>query len=141
MYYLHILRRQGAVPGLTRLISLILECISSMFLLLHQNSREVYTTDYTIVSYDHLGSTTYSRLISSCLQLTYLVLVDVLEIASLCAQGRGWSLPALPIIISADSIGGLMLLCSRDWYGLWYWHGPYYSLSHKIGLGLFIALP
>lgn len=74
-------------------------------------------------------------------QLGYLILLDAVEIACLCGQPRGWILPALPALLAGDTAGVLMLVCSRDWYGLWYWHGPYYSLSQDIGMGLFIALP
>ncbi|CAN8104049.1 unnamed protein product [Discula destructiva] len=115
------LRRQGAIPGLARLISLVLECISIAILALHKDPHEVYTTDYVI--------------------LGYLISVDILEIAFLCGQAREWFLPALPVILAEDIIGMLILMCSRDWYGYWHWHGPYYSLSHKIGMGIFITLP
>lgn len=74
-------------------------------------------------------------------QISYLVLVDLVEMASLFGQARGWPLPALPIVIAGDGIGALMLVCSRDWHGYWYWHGPYYSLRQQIGMGLLIALP
>lgn len=67
--------------------------------------------------------------------------MDAVEIACLLGQPRGWALPALPMLLGADVLGTLMLVCSRDWYGLWYWHGPYYSLSQEIGMALFIALP
>ncbi|ROW06864.1 hypothetical protein VMCG_04109 [Cytospora schulzeri] len=75
------------------------------------------------------------------LKLLYLILVDLFEIACLCGQSRGWSLSPLVVVIAGDIIGLIMLVCSRDWYGLWYWHGPWYSLKHEIGLGLFLALP
>ena len=75
------------------------------------------------------------------LQLSYLILVDLFEIACLCGQSVGWMLSALPALIAGDLVGLIMLVCSRDWYGLWYWHGPWYSLKHEIGLGLFLALP
>lgn len=74
-------------------------------------------------------------------QLGYLIALDTAELASLYGQSRGWPLAALPTLIAGDTIGLLMLVCSRDWYGLWYWHGPWYSLSKEIGMGLFIALP
>lgn len=77
----------------------------------------------------------------AALQLGYLILVDVIEIVFLCGQARGWYLPALPMILASDGVGGLMLMCSRDWYGYWHWQGPYYSLSHQIGMGIFITLP
>lgn len=44
------LRRQGVVPGLARLISLILECISVVTLALEKDPYREYTTDYVIVS-------------------------------------------------------------------------------------------
>lgn len=75
------------------------------------------------------------------LKLLYLIFVDLVEIACLCGQGRGWSLSPLPVLIAGDAVGLIMLVCSRDWYGPWYWHGPWYNLKHEIGLGLFLALP
>lgn len=74
-------------------------------------------------------------------QLAYLILIDAGEVICLCGQARGWILPALPVLLGLDFLGVLMLVCSRDWYGLWYWHGPYYSLSSEIGMVLFVALP
>lgn len=84
---------------------------------------------------------TTSRNLTDLLQLGYLIMIDFIEIVCLCGQPRAWPLSALPMLIAGDSIGVLMLVCSRDWYGFWYWHGPYYSLSREIGIWLFIALP
>lgn len=44
------LRRQGMVPGLARLVSLILECISIVILAINKDPYGEYTTDYIIVS-------------------------------------------------------------------------------------------
>lgn len=121
MYYPNVVRQLGAIPGLVRLVSLILECISVILLTLHHSAGEGYTTDYMILS--------------------YLILVDLIEIVCLFGQGRGWPLPALPMLIAGDSIACLMLVCSRDWHGLWYWHGPYYCLRHEIGMAMLVILP
>lgn len=142
MYYPSFVRRLGAIPGLVRLVSLVLECISVALLALHQREGEGYTTDYMIVSYfvfsigPHISSLAHIQS-----QLSYLILVDSIEIVFLFGQVRGWPLPAPTILIAEDIIGCLMLICSRDWHGLWYWHGPYYSLSHEIGMGMLVTLP
>lgn len=69
-------------------------------------------------------------------------MLDAAEILCLCCQPRGWPLLApLPLLVAGDALGLLVLVCSRDWYGLWYWHGPFYSLAGEIGMALFITLP
>lgn len=67
--------------------------------------------------------------------------MDAFEILCLCCQPRGWPLAPLPMLLGGDILGLLMLVCSRDWYGLWYWHGPFYSLAREIGMVLFVTLP
>ncbi|KAF3765772.1 hypothetical protein M406DRAFT_329639 [Cryphonectria parasitica EP155] len=121
MYYIGAFRRLGLVPGVTRLLALALECISLVLLVARNHDGDYYTTSYLI--------------------LGYLIMLDATELACLCGQARGWGLAALPTLMAGDVIGLLMLVCSRDWYGLWYWHGPWYSLSKEIGMGLFVALP
>ncbi|PSR82876.1 hypothetical protein BD289DRAFT_294553 [Coniella lustricola] len=121
MHYPVIFRRLAFLPALMRLLALVLEVLSLVLLMARQHTDSVNTTSYLI--------------------LGYLIGIDTAEIASLYGQARGWALAALPTLIAGDTIGLLMLVCSRDWYGLWYWHGPWYSLSKEIGMGLFIALP
>ncbi|ROW17305.1 hypothetical protein VPNG_01382 [Cytospora leucostoma] len=121
MYYARILSRVGAVPGLVRLTAFILEVLSFMLLAFSHSPNYDWTTSYSI--------------------LLYLILVDLFEIVCLCGQSRDWPISALPTLLAGDLIGLVMLLFSRDWYGLWYWHGPWYALKHEIGLGLFLALP
>ncbi|KAG8164121.1 hypothetical protein KVR01_006039 [Diaporthe batatas] len=115
------LRRLGIVPGTVRLTAIILEVLSFVFLCIRHDPDYNWTTSYVI--------------------LAYLILIDLIEIACLCGQARGWFLSALPMLIAGDAIGALALVCSRDWYGLWYWHGPWYTMQHQIGSGLFFALP
>ncbi|KAK2606768.1 hypothetical protein N8I77_005499 [Diaporthe amygdali] len=121
MQYPSPLRRIGIVPGVLRLTALVLEILSFILLWLRHEPGYDWTTSYVI--------------------LVYLILIDLLEIVCLCGQARGWVISALPILIGGDAIGALILVCSRDWYGLWYWHGPWYAMQHKLGSGLFFALP
>ncbi|KAH8742359.1 hypothetical protein F5883DRAFT_74925, partial [Diaporthe sp. PMI_573] len=108
-------------PALVRLIAIVLEVLSFVFLCLRHDPKYSWTTSYVI--------------------LVYLILVDLIEIVCLCGQPRGWFISALPMLIAGDAIGAIVLVCSRDWYGLWYWHGPWYTMQHQIGSGLFFALP
>lgn len=50
MYFPSPLRRLGAVPGLLRLLSLVLECLSIIILAIRHQHDVTYTTDYMIVS-------------------------------------------------------------------------------------------
>lgn len=69
-------------------------------------------------------------------------MLDAAEVLCLCCQPRGWPpLAPLPLLLACDALGLLVLVCSRDWYGLWYWHGPFYSLAGEIGMALFVTLP
>lgn len=142
--YPHPLRRRGIVPGAARLTALLLECISLASLAFRRRGGETsasYATSYLIVSVPPPPPVPGSRA-EHPRKLGYLVLLDAAELASLCGQasGRG-CLPALPALAAGDALGLLVLACSRDWYGLWYWRGPWYSLSGEIGMGLFVALP
>lgn len=49
MHYPDVIRRLGAVPGLLRLVSIVLECISVVLLTTRQRPGEGYITDYMIV--------------------------------------------------------------------------------------------
>lgn len=51
MHYPNIVRRLGAVPGLMRLVSIVLECISVVLLVTRQRPGEGYMTDYMIVGF------------------------------------------------------------------------------------------
>lgn len=51
MHYPNIVRRLGAVPGLVRLVSIVLECISVVLLTMRQSPGEGYMTDYMIVGF------------------------------------------------------------------------------------------
>ncbi|POS71420.1 hypothetical protein DHEL01_v210182 [Diaporthe helianthi] len=115
------LRRIGIIPGLVRLTAIVLEILSFVLLCIRHDPEYDWTTSYLI--------------------LVYLIFTDLTKITCLCAQARGWFISALPILIAGDAIGALALVCSRDWYGLWYWHGPWYAMQHQIGSGLFFALP
>lgn len=142
MYYARILSRVGAVPGLVRLIAFSLEVLSLMLLAFRRSPNYDWTTTCSIVSPYCIEPARYREALElTCLKLLYLILVDLIEIVCLCGQSRDWPLSALPTLLAGDLIGLLMLLCSRDWYGLWYWHGPWYALKHELGLGLFLALP
>lgn len=51
MYYPSLLLRRGAVPALLRLIALVLECISVLFIAVRQvDANGSHATDYLIVS-------------------------------------------------------------------------------------------
>jgi hypothetical protein len=149
MQYPGPLRRQGVVPGLVRLVAVVLEALSFFLLLFHHDPEYSWTTSYVIVSEPTrcLSETqasclgTHSDRTPPHIQLVYLILIDLIEILSLCGQARGWFISALPMLIAGDAIGALVLVCSRDWYGLWYWHGPWYTMQHQIGSGLFFSLP
>lgn len=54
MHFPNIVRRLGAVPGLVRLVSIVLECISFALLTMRQSPGEGYMTDYMIVGFSRL---------------------------------------------------------------------------------------
>lgn len=144
MYYPALLRRLGGRPWL------VTPAVFVLGMPQHYNTR--HSTSTRDILYNGLHDCKsqfhpYSFSLElkptdpNVLQIGYVIALDALEITCLSCQPRGWPLAPLPMLLAGDTLGLLMLVCSRDWYGLWYWHGPFYSLAREIGTALFVTLP